>query len=96
MKYQNKAGQPRQKCMIAAHALVTKYGATQSAIADVMDCSQGTIANWVKEVNFRQTINNLENENRAAQEYINDLAGELNLIEYNPEDYADEESDKSS
>ena len=30
-KYQNSGGQPRDKCMVAAFALVKNYGATQSA-----------------------------------------------------------------
>ena len=84
MKYQNKGGQPREKAMIAAYALVKNYGAKQTDVARTMGCSQGTIANWVKEVSYRNEINGLKNELITAQDYINDLASELHLIEYNP------------
>jgi len=83
-KYENKGGQPREKCMIAAYALVNHYGAKQSAVADVMECSQGTIANWVKEVRYRNKIAGLENELATANDYIKNLADQLKLIEYNP------------
>ena len=83
-KYENKKGQPREKCMIAAYALINHYGAKQTAVADVMGCSQGTIANWVKEVNYRNEIKKLENELATAKDYIEDLASQLKLIEYNP------------
>jgi len=88
-KYTNKGGQPRDKCMVAAYALVKNYGATQATVAQVMGCSQGTVANWVKEVGFQKEINGLKGELAQAQEYIEDLAGELNLIEYDPSDYED-------
>lgn len=84
-KYENKGGQPRDKCMVAAYALVNNFGAKQAAVAEVMGCSQGTIANWVKEVRFRKEISGLKNELSKANDYIEDLAGQLNLIEYNPD-----------
>lgn len=84
-KYQNSGGQPRDKCMVAAFALVKNYGATQSAVADVMKCSQGTVANWVKEVGFRKEIAGLRNELGEANDYIESLADQLNLIEYAPD-----------
>lgn len=84
MKYENKAGQPREKCMIAAYALVKNYGAKQAAVAKVMDCSQGTVANWVKEVSFKKEIKGLKKELSKANDYIETLADELKLIEYDP------------
>lgn len=94
----NRGGQPREKCMVAAYALVKNYGATQSTVAEVMGCSQGTVANWVKEVGFRKEINGLKNELGKAHDYIADLADQLNLIEYNPDDgghyYDDDEGDE--
>lgn len=83
-KYRNINGQPREKCMVAAFALVKNYGATQSAVAEVMKCSQGTVANWVKEVGYRQEISGLRNELAEAENYIGSLADQLNLIEYDP------------
>lgn len=88
-KYENKGGQPRDKCMVAAYALVKNFGAKQAAVADVMGCSQGTIANWVKEVGFKKEIAGLNNELNKANDYIEHLADQLNLIEYNPEDNGD-------
>ena len=90
MKYSNKGGQPREKCMVAAFALVNNYGATQSAVAGVMGCSQGTVANWVKEVGYRKEIAGLKKELTQANTYINELASELNLIEYNPNEDNDD------
>lgn len=89
-KYQNKGGQPRDKCMVAAYALVNNFGATQAAVANVMGCSQGTVANWVKEVGFRKEISGLKNELAKANDYIADLADQLNLIEYRPDEDEDE------
>jgi len=83
-KYENKGGQPREKCMIAAYALVNHYGAKQTAVADVMGCSQGTVANWVKEIGYRDKIAGLEKELATANDYIQNLADHLKLIEYNP------------
>ena len=83
-KYENKGGQPREKCMIAAYALVNNFGAKQAAVAEVMGCSQGTIANWVKDIGYRKEISGLQKELSKANDYIEHLADELNLIEYNP------------
>lgn len=90
-KYENKGGQPRDKCMIAAYALINNFGAKQTAVASVMGCSQGTIANWVKEVGYQKEISGLKNELATANDYIHTLADQLNLIEYNPEDNEAEE-----
>jgi len=84
-KYTNAGGQPREKCMIAAYALVKNFGATQASVAQVMGCSQGTIANWVKEAGYKKEIAGLANELSQARDYIADLADKLNLIEYNPD-----------
>lgn len=83
-KYENEGGQPRDKCMVAAYALVKNFGAKQSAVAGVMNCSQGTVANWVKEVGFKKEIAGLKNELEQAHDYIEHLADQLQLIEYNP------------
>lgn len=85
-KYQNKGGQPREKCMIAAYALTKNYGATQEAVAGALGCTQGTIANWVKEISYKNEISGLKKELSAANNYIGKLANELNLIEYNPDE----------
>lgn len=90
-KYVNEGGQPREKCMIAAYALVKNFGATQSAVAEVMKCSQGTIANWVKEAGYRKEIAGLRNELAQANDYIEELADQLNLIEYNPDQQEEDE-----
>ncbi|MFA0946106.1 MULTISPECIES: helix-turn-helix domain-containing protein [Pseudomonas syringae group] len=88
-KYTNAGGQPREKCMVAAYALVKNYGATQATVATVMGCSQATVANWVKEVGFQKEISGLKGELTGAREYIDNLADQLNLIEYDPTDYED-------
>lgn len=93
-KYVNEGGQPRDKCIIAAYALVKNFGATQAAVAEVMKCSQGTIANWVKEAGFRKEIAGLRNELALANDYIKELANQLNLIEYNPDEYEPEEDER--
>jgi hypothetical protein len=85
MKYKNKGGQPREKAMVAAFSLVKDFGATQASVANVMACSQGTIANWVKEVSYKKEIYGLQGELNGAREYINELASELNLIEFKRE-----------
>ena len=59
-KYENKGGQPRKKCMIAAYALVNNFGAKQQDVASALGCSQGTIANWIKEVAYRKEISGLK------------------------------------
>ncbi len=83
-KYRNAGGETRDKCMVASYALVTKFGATQEAVAEVMGCSQATIANWVKEIGFKKEIHGLENELASANEYITKISNKLKLIEYNP------------
>ncbi|MFL1420208.1 helix-turn-helix domain-containing protein [Pseudomonas fildesensis] len=88
-KYTNAGGQPREKCMVAAYALVKNYGATQATVATVMGCSQATVANWVKEVGFQKEISGLKGELTGARDYIDNLADQLNLIEYDPTDYED-------
>lgn len=82
MKYKNKGGQPREKAMVAAFALVKNFGATQANVATVMGCSQGTIANWVKEMSYKKEINGLQNELNLAKEYTQELASKMNLIEF--------------
>ncbi len=86
MKYVNKGGQPREKCMVAAYALATNFGAKQADIAKALSCSQGTVANWIKEVSYQKEIKGLKKELNKADAYIQKLADELNLIEYNPDD----------
>lgn len=85
-KYENQGGQPREKCMIAAYALIKDFGAKQSAVADVMQCSQSTVANWVKEVGYRKEISGLKRELEKADDYIEHLAGQLKLIKFKPDD----------
>jgi len=67
--------------MVAAWALVTKFGATQANVALVLGCSQPTIASWVKEMNYRKEIQGLTNELSEAQAYIEDLQDELRYLE---------------
>lgn len=85
-KYKNKGGQPREKCMVAAYALVNQYGATQEDAGKALGVRQSTVSNWVKEIGFKEEISGLKNELSAAHDYIEDLADQLNLIEYNPSD----------
>ncbi len=73
MVYVNRAGQPREKVMIAAYALVTQYGAKQADVAKALGCSQATIANWVKDVGYQKQIKGLEKELESAHEYIEEL-----------------------
>jgi len=84
-KYENKGGQPREKCMISAYAPVNNYGAKQSDVAQVLGRSQSTVANWIKEIRYRKEISGLKSELSKANDYIGHLADELHLIEYNPE-----------
>ena len=77
MVYRNKAGQPRERAMVAAYSLVTEFGATQQNVAKVLNCSQATIANWVKEVGFKKQIDGLERELGDAKEYISVLRHEI-------------------
>lgn len=86
MVYKNRAGQPRERAMVAAYALVTKFGAKQKDVATVLGCSQGTVANWVKEVGFQKKITGLQRELNDASEYIEELQHMLPPPE---EDYID-------
>lgn len=85
-KYTNNGGQPRDKCMVAAWALVSQYGAKQADVAKALGCSQATVANWVKEVRFQKEISGLKGELNKANDLIESLADELHLIQYDPED----------
>ncbi|MCU9947890.1 helix-turn-helix domain-containing protein [Pseudomonas sp. PDM13] len=88
-KYRNAGGQPRDKCMVAAWALVEHYGASQADVAKVMGCSQPTIANWVKDVRYRKEISGLQNQLAEANDLIESMADELRLVEYNPDENDD-------
>lgn len=72
--------------MIAAYALVNNFGAKQHDVAVVLGCSQGTVANWIKEVGYQKKISGLRSELSSAHNYIEELADQLNLIEYSPDD----------
>lgn len=73
MVYKNRGGQPRERVMVAAYALVKSYGAKQKDVAAVLGCSQATVANWVKEVGFQKEIKGLQRELNDANEYIEEL-----------------------
>jgi len=73
MGYINSGGQSREKTMVAAYALVRKYGAKQVDMAKIFGCSQATIANWVKEISYREQIQGLERELQDASSYIDDI-----------------------
>ncbi|WP_312958472.1 helix-turn-helix domain-containing protein [Stutzerimonas nitrititolerans] len=88
-KYRNAGGQPRDKCMVAAWALVENYGASQADVAKVMGCSQPTIANWVKDVRYKKEISGLQNQLLQANDLIESMANELHLVEYNPDENDD-------
>lgn len=79
MAYQNKKGQPRERCMLAAQVLADEFGAKQADIARVMDCSQSTVSSWAKEVRYKKDIAYLETELEHAHEYALELAENLNL-----------------
>ncbi len=59
MVYRNAAGQPRERCMWAAYVLVKEMGWTQVNVATGFKVSQPTVAQWIKEVEFRNTIKQL-------------------------------------
>ena len=82
MAYKNKAGQPRERAMVAAYSLVTDFGGRQVDVAKVLGCSQATVANWVKEVGFRKTIAGLEHELKDAKGYIEELRTEMKVLEH--------------
>ena len=58
----------RHKLM--AYVLHKEFGYRQSSIAQLMQVSQSTIANAVKEVSFRLTIQNLDRELQEATHLI--------------------------
>ncbi|MDX2125084.1 MAG: hypothetical protein SFX46_09775 [Aeromonas hydrophila] len=86
MVYKNKAGQPRERTMVAAYQLVTEFGATQANVAATLGCSQATIANWVKEVGYQKAISGLERELSDANDYIQELQQSLPSPTQNVED----------
>jgi predicted transcriptional regulator len=86
MVYKNKGGQPRERSMIAAYALVTKFGSKQKDVAAVLGCSQATIASWVKEIGYQNEIKGLNSELEDANEYIHELQ---HMLPH--DDYIDEE-----
>lgn len=55
------------KHKMMAYVLNKEMGYTQGAIASLMRVSQSTVANMCKEISFRITINNLENELQEAR-----------------------------
>jgi transposase-like protein len=82
MLYKNKAGQPRERAMVAAYSLVTEFGARQEDVAKTLGCSQGTIANWVKEIDHKKQVSGLERDLKDAHEYISQLKDEMKLDGY--------------
>lgn len=58
------------KHKMMAYVLNKEMGYTQSAIATLMKVSQSTVANMCKEISFRITICNLENELQEARNLI--------------------------
>lgn len=88
MVYKNKAGQPRERTMVAAYSLVTQFGAKQKDVAAALGCSQATVANWVKEVSFQKEITGLQRELNDANEYVKELHSMLP-----PPDKDDSDSD---
>ena len=93
MVYKNKAGQPRERAMVAAYSLVTEFGATQKDVATALGCSQSTVANWVKEVGFQKEITGLQRELNDAKVYIEELQYMLPSPEkdYIDGDYSEED-----
>ena len=82
MAYKNQNGQPRERCMVAAYSLVNDFGATQEAVAKVMITTQGTIANWVKEVKLKREIQSLQAQLEDARAYTDTLAEQLQVVEH--------------
>ncbi len=78
MVYKNRGGESREKTMVAAYALVKKFGAKQSDVATALGCSQATVANWVKEISYEEKIYGLERELSDAQIYIEKLNDDIN------------------
>ncbi|MBY7839659.1 helix-turn-helix domain-containing protein [Vibrio fluvialis] len=81
MRYENKGGQSREKTMLAAWAMVRQFGSTQADVARALRCSQSTVAQWVKEIDYQRQIRNLEADLADARQYIEQLQHEL---PYNP------------
>lgn len=52
------------------YVLHKEFGYKQTAIAQLMQISQSTVANAYKEICFRVTIQNLENELQEARDLI--------------------------
>ena len=77
MLYQNPGGESRERAMIAAYALIRNFGAKQADVARVLNCSQSTISQWVKEIEMKKQISGLEKELSDAQDYIAHLSLEL-------------------
>ena len=55
---------------VMAYVLNKEFGYRQSAIAQLMQVAQSTIANAVKEVSFRLTIQDLEKELQEARYHL--------------------------
>ncbi len=77
MRYENRGGQSREKTMLAAWSMVRQYGATQADVARALRCSQSTVAQWIKEIDYERKIRNLEAELADAHKYIEQLQHEL-------------------
>ena len=82
MAYKNKAGQPRERAMVAAYSLVVDFGGKQADVAKVLGCSQATIANWVKEIGYKKEIAGLERDLKDANSYIKELRNEMRALEH--------------
>lgn len=83
MVYKNSNGQPRERCMIAAYSLAEDFGAKQSDIAKVMNCSQSTVSSWIKEARYKRSISELTAEIEDANEYVQQLTYDLHLTDVN-------------
>lgn len=85
MAYKNKAGQPRERTMVAAYSLVTEFGCTQANVATALGCSQATVASWVKEIGYKKQITGLEADLKDAKSYVRQLRNEMKELGYDPE-----------
>jgi len=83
MVYKNKGGQSREKTMVAAYSLVREFGAKQQDVANTLNCSQSTIANWVKEGDQQVKLQGLKHELTEAKDYIQELLNNNNLLAHN-------------
>ena len=71
--------------MVAAYSLAKEFGAKQADIAKALGCSQGTVANWVKEVGLRKQVHDLKVELHDAKAYVRQLRQEIGgYIEHDP------------